>query len=325
MTMNSQIEPASTKEGSPTPLQVQDAPTVAKKRCYRRKGKFDFLGLPMELRDMIYEELIRAQPAAKFYGHFNRPGRGTKRVRVKPSEEAEPDLDSTITTKYMMLPVPPVRTARLRSHGLLYTCRQIYSEYQPVLSAHAKPTLHLNPSSLIIKDNRLRISWPLSTSLKENVRVFRIDVHFIAAGATAFHKPIKSHQKAIAKQLRLLIEDLPKLIKFCLTLGKKVQTLERRLTGNVWVADKSDPIRKLFKRVCYRAVSAKSSMEEFYVHDGRHHEIFTSAVSGGWDFSIGSGCDHLLNHQMLCYCETFLYSKQGHIKKSQLPDIYLQD
>ncbi|KAF2433312.1 hypothetical protein EJ08DRAFT_647368 [Tothia fuscella] len=150
---------------------------------------FDFFGLPRELRDLIYSHVVNALPEKALTGNFNRPGHGGKWKEVK----------------------------KLKTHGLLYACKQTYNEYSEILyKSDVGPTFHLSLSNITFSnsDQAFRPYCALSPVLKNSLRSCKFELHWNMATPDIIEKRVSEFTLALTSMLT----QFPKLERLELSI-----------------------------------------------------------------------------------------------------------
>ncbi|KAF2432956.1 hypothetical protein EJ08DRAFT_102493 [Tothia fuscella] len=144
---------------------IQKPPRAVKIR------NFDLLALPLEVRDLVYEEFIRVLPDRLMTGQFNRPSRHFSSQVVKTAEGVRKKQRVAKTIK---------PTHQLRQHGLLYVSKQVHAEYAKMLYLNgACPVLNIateNAIPLANSPTSLQPFWTLSPILVNYVQDLKVNV-----------------------------------------------------------------------------------------------------------------------------------------------------
>ncbi|KAF2432955.1 hypothetical protein EJ08DRAFT_658593 [Tothia fuscella] len=286
--------PSTTVMSSPPQSQPRKA---RKPRLPRRAKTVDFLGLLPELRNMVYEEIVRALPEKFMTGQFNRPDRGISWRYLKKGEQSYSSSRSQSKTCYSRpqsktcCKEPPA-TNKLRQHQLLYTCKQVHAEYVKVLYlCGAKPVLNLAieniTSNPITKE--LNPFWQLSPILKE----YAVDCEFrilwtkgfrhlyrIFVNANSITGGFRSDPLSIGPLLDPMANTFAQFTKL-----KKMKFHLIPLNGTDYLRDDVELLAEsAFDAL--RKVPTLQYMEFQIGHQPHWKGIFEKRKHGGWDVSV---------------------------------------
>ncbi|KAF2429905.1 hypothetical protein EJ08DRAFT_650117 [Tothia fuscella] len=241
-----------------------------KKKLTVMPPQFGFFGLPREVRDMVYQDVIEALPAEDMSGHFNRPPTGTMDDRV--------EWGGTDVIAVKKVPRFKTRTHSLRCHGLLYASKQMHSEYSECLyRSHVTPIFHIGFDNIKLKPinstkNELEPYWTISTILKSHITQCKVLLHWNQATRSLLQNAVDSFPDHLCDMLT----SCPKLE----TLEIVIEDLSRwHLRGRT-----ADLLPLLYQRVL--AVSATSPTMSHICFEIHPRELsLVKKTNGQWDIS----------------------------------------
>jgi hypothetical protein len=216
-------------------LAPQFHPTITMPAASRRRGRheqFNFLGLPRELRDKIYDLTLPATldlnfGRPRFKTKHETPPKKTSSIWESDVESDSDKLDSTALTSR--------RSNRLKQYPLLLVSKQVNFEYSESIVRRGKLKFHISNWKC-----RQLGEWIVSRAILQSIHTLNLAVTFrpIRRGGRKLHSHILNTKDNLERNLRLFIAGMANLRRIVFEVDRVGPSNNRRFANGIQTVHK---------------------------------------------------------------------------------------
>src|SRR5579871_2927641 len=175
-------------------------------RVSRQRGPFNFIGLPRELRDKIYDLTLPTSLDV----NFGRPGFHTKKCQApskKISSIWESDVENDDDNHNSNTLTPRLRSRR-QPYALLFVSKQVGFEYSESIVRRGNLKFHISNWM-----GRQLGEWVVSRVFLQSIRTLNLAIWFRSIGSNGrkLHSLILNTKDNLERNLRLFIAGMSNL------------------------------------------------------------------------------------------------------------------